>query len=109
HRWWTEDRLRWLVGAGTVFGVGLTMKWNIASLMLGAAVVTFGRIVWKALWPAEPTEKKKKKKKRQREPKPVPWRELGAWALAFVLVPTALYLVSFTPYFLSGYTWDNWT
>src|SRR5262249_46967805 len=93
YRYWTEDRLGWLLGAGLVFGVGLTVKWNIASLMLGAGTPTFGRIVWQAA-------------RRQKRGRAL-MMALGAWTLGFVVAPPLLYLASYIPYFVIGYSWSD--
>lgn len=91
YRYWTDGtrRRRWLVAAGALFGVGLSMKWSVLPLFIECSCVTLGRIVWDAL-------------RRPRRARALAL-DVAAWLTAFVALPVALYVAAYTPYFLAGH------
>ena len=93
HRYWTAPADRAgprLVGVGLLLGLAVATKWNAAyaSAIVGAAAIA--RAVWSARRDAAPR---------------APLLGGLAWVgLGLVLIPTAVYLLAYLPFFLSGHT-----
>jgi dolichyl-phosphate-mannose-protein mannosyltransferase len=89
-RYRAARRTRWLVLAGALFGLGLASKWNAAfPLAFTAAVLAVDAL---------------------RRPAPARERasELGFLAAALALLPLAIYLITFLPWFGRGYSLAEW-
>jgi dolichyl-phosphate-mannose--protein O-mannosyl transferase len=90
-RFWTEPerRARFLVTSGVVLGLAVSMKWTAAPALAGAVVLSLARIL------------------RDRRPGVALRRDLAAWAIGLLVLPPLVYLLSYTPYFLSGHSWTE--
>ena len=128
YLWWTGGDWKMLLGAGVMFGVGLTMKWNAGPLGLGMAVIVAYRIAWDAFIGEAPPpvvekesedEKRGKKGKHKAKKKKPPQRKylrgrpllytLGAFVGGWLIAPPILYLAAYIPYFVQGYTWADFS
>jgi dolichyl-phosphate-mannose-protein mannosyltransferase len=92
YRFWTADTRRdaWLLAAGALFGLAITMKWSALALFVECGALTAARILWDR-WRRDARDA----------------RMLYAWAAAFVLAPAAIYLLAYLPYFLAGHGWGQ--
>src|SRR5439155_3962795 len=79
----------WRFAAGFAFGAAASTKWSGALALLGAGILS-------AVWEVT-------RRRRGGDPRPI-WNsirlELLGGVLAFLIVPIAVYLVSFTRYFV---------
>jgi dolichyl-phosphate-mannose--protein O-mannosyl transferase len=91
YRAWTAEpqhRTRLLVACGVLLGAGLATRWSAAAALVECGLLAFAGELW--LWRQEPGSR--------------PWVRIGWCALAFVVLPLAIYLVSYGLYFAQGYS-----
>jgi dolichyl-phosphate-mannose--protein O-mannosyl transferase len=85
----------WRFAAGFAFGCGVATKWSATMALLAAAFLVLG---WEFV-----------RRRRANDPSPL-WStvrmELLGWVLAFAILPVAVYLVSYTHYFVNQ-GWHN--
>ncbi len=94
--WWTvESRQRlWMLLVGALAGAALAMKWSAAAPIAGLGALAAVRFVLD--WRARPGER------------PRIALDAALAALALTVLPLAVYLVSFQPYFAAGHSFSEW-
>jgi dolichyl-phosphate-mannose--protein O-mannosyl transferase len=96
HRWWVEPERRTglrLASVGLFLGLAVATKWNAAyaSALIGLAAIA--RTIWAA--------------RRARATGLAGVSGLGWIALGLGVVPAAIYLLAYAPFFLAGYGWAD--
>ncbi len=80
--------VRWLYLAGAAAGCAVATKWTAVVPLSVIPVVLVLLLGWGRI--------------------ALPGRDLGHFALAFILVPAAIYLLTYIPYFMLGHTPREW-
>ncbi len=94
--WWTarSHRTWWMIADGLVCGAALAMKWSAAGPVFGLAVLAMARFLLD--WRRSPTTRFST------------LRDAAVALAAFTLVPAAVYVLSFWPFFAAGHTATEW-